>query len=180
MNEIFSLAVSLVLALEGGYSNNKNDRGGATKYGITSSDFRIWRTSNHQKIEPVSVLTKDEAIQIYEKTYWLKHKYNQIAEVNPKIAIFMFQFGVNCGDGTAIKILQRLIGVNDDGIIGPQTLKAISNSNEQELIIKLSESQLERYKELVDNDDSQNDFMHGWISRINKSLIYLKQNSTSV
>ena len=70
--------ISDIIAREGGFVNNPNDLGGATKYGITQktlSDYRGVECS----VEDMRALTVEEAGAIYEKIYakpfevWAQH-----------------------------------------------------------------------------------------------------------
>ena len=62
-DEAFLEFVQFVFKWEGGYVNDPNDSGGATKYGITK------RWYPHLDIKN---LTKEEAMDIYYKDYWLR------------------------------------------------------------------------------------------------------------
>ena len=61
--EIFNEAVEFVLRWEGGYTNDPNDPGGETKYGISKRAYPDIDIKN---------LTLDEAKDIYYHDYWLK------------------------------------------------------------------------------------------------------------
>lgn len=63
MNENFQKAVDFVLAREGGYSNDPDDPGGETNFGICKRSFPD---------VDIKALTRDEAISLYRKHYWEK------------------------------------------------------------------------------------------------------------
>lgn len=108
----FRPAVAIVLEHEGVLSNDKYDPGGMTKYGIA------------QKFHPevnVVTLTKEQAIEIYHRKYWLEYKCDQLPWW---AALLVFDTVVNMGPDEAIPFLQTVVGSAVDGRIGPKTIAA--------------------------------------------------------
>jgi len=120
----FRQAVAWVLGMEGGYSNDPDDPGGETKFGISK------RSYPHLDIAD---LTREEAEDIYLRDYWLKCKCDAFP---PQIAVALFDAAVNQGPGKAIRLLQRALGVEDDGVIGDDTLGAAMRAIPGELLIQ--------------------------------------------
>ena len=123
----FLRAINSLLGVEGGFVDNPNDPGGATKWGITES---VARRNGYRG--DMRDLSRDQAIEIYFSEYWKKPGIHTIK--NGKIAGEIFEFGVNSGMHTAIKVLQRAYNVlnkNDflveDGVLGPKTASKINN-----------------------------------------------------
>jgi hypothetical protein len=111
----FEHAVEIILENEGGYVNDKRDPGGETNMGISKRAYPDLDIKN---------LTKDQAKQIYFKDYWKPIK----ADFMPSgIALQVFDMAVNAGVSQAAKLLQRIVGVKDDGVIGRITLGAVEN-----------------------------------------------------
>ena len=77
----------------------------------------------------------------------------------------VFDMGVNSGRN-AVKILQRLAGMTGsdvDGLIGPDTIRAINEadiSNNDYV-----DARITYYRNLAARDPSQRQFLNGWISR---------------
>jgi len=116
----FEIAVSFVLGLEGGYSNDKRDPGGETKYGISRRAFP-WMN--------IKTLTHEGAVEIYRKYYWDAAGCNDLPW---PLAGYVFDGAVNQGVMATVRNLQAALGVRVDGIIGPVTiLAAQSNAKEQ-------------------------------------------------
>ena len=96
--EKFEKAFAYVIENEGGYVFDKNDPGGATKYGISQ---RAYPTLN------IKALTLDEAKKIYYCDYWLRGKFEQIPDEN--VATQVFDFAVNLGIRASTIVLQRAL-----------------------------------------------------------------------
>lgn len=99
--------VAKVISSEGGYVNDPDDPGGATKYGIAfnynqGALAKIGITAPEQ----VKDLTLDQAREIYYWKYWQAAGCDKIAD--KKLAYTHFDTAVNCGIGAAARIMMRL------------------------------------------------------------------------
>ncbi|QPC43482.1 glycoside hydrolase family 108 protein [Kaustia mangrovi] len=114
-------ALRLMFGHEGGYVNDPKDPGGPTKYGVTLATLAAHRG---RKVTAADVrnLTLSEARIIYRKSYW-KQSGGDLLPRGLDYAVF--DFGVHSGPATAVKVLQRLVGVSQDGIVGIQTVDAV-------------------------------------------------------
>ncbi len=122
MRETLTTALDLMFGHEGGYVNNPKDPGGATKYGITHRTLAAHRGVQSVTPAEVKTLTKEEAIVIYRRSYWVQSG----GDLLPVGIDFMaFDYGVNSGPAQAVKSLQRVVGVTADGIVGGQTVAAV-------------------------------------------------------
>lgn len=122
-----------IVAREGGYVNDPDDPGGATKYGVTIHTMRRLRLDltgdGAVNIADVKALNRAQAVDIFITHYFVRPR---IAEMPAVLQASLFDMYVNAG-GNAVKILQRMLrdmgyGVAVDGAIGPQTLKAARDS----------------------------------------------------
>ena len=102
---------------EGGYINHPNDRGGETKYGIS----RRWYPN-----EDISNLTRERANIILFRDYWKNRNINQLPD---ELAYRVFDNAIVQGQPTAVRNLQRALGVKADGQIGPNTLNAVNSQD---------------------------------------------------
>ena len=139
---------------EGGYSNNSNDRGGKTQYGISSR----WYPD-----EDIPNLTRERANALLYRDYWLAPHINQLPD---EFADIVFDNGVVQGQPSAIRNLQRALGIQVDGIIGPDTLNAISNADENVRRNFIREVH-RRNQNIVEQDPTQRVFLNGWTNRAN-------------
>ncbi|SJZ53744.1 glycoside hydrolase family 108 protein [Selenihalanaerobacter shriftii] len=165
--KLFEKAFEKILEYEGDYSNDEDDHGGKTKYGITEELAR-----NVGYTGSIKELTLEKAKDIYYNNFWIKYNYNEIGD--DRVAIECFEQAVNMGPDTAIKNLQKaynLLSNNEivvDGIVGPQTLNAVNNNCEHKdaLLKLLNIFQAEKYIGIVKNDESQKKFIRGWLKRV--------------
>lgn len=112
----FSEALQHVLKHEGGYIDHPDDPGGETNFGITVAVARENGYLGDMRTIPMSVVES-----IYKRKYWDKVRADEMPE---SVRFALFDYAVNSGPGAAIRALQRVLGVSDDGVIGPMTLNA--------------------------------------------------------
>lgn len=122
MRDTLPAALELMFGHEGGYSNRASDAGGPTKYGITHTTLAAHRGVKSVTAAQVKAMTLAEAEAIYRKSYWTQSG-GDVLPVGLDYAAF--DFGVNSGPSRAVKVLQGVIGVSQDGKIGPATLAAV-------------------------------------------------------
>lgn len=84
----FAAAFALVVAVEGGYSNDPNDPGQETKYGISKRAYPN---------EDIPNLTLDRAQFLYQRDYWDKLNCDGMSW---ELALITFDCAVNSGIGT--------------------------------------------------------------------------------
>lgn len=162
----FDKEVKRIVNLEGGYVDHENDRGGKTKYGITERLARKYGYEGDMKNLAIS-----EAKKIYKKAFWEKYDLNKIED--DQLAGRVFSFGINAGMTRVIRKLQEGYNlltdsnISEDGLIGPETLKAINSFNESDRLIDVVKAlQAEYYIDIVRNDSSQHVFLAGWLNRV--------------
>lgn len=156
-SDIFLKCIPVILKNEGGYVDNRTDTGGETNYGISHHAYPTLDIKN---------LTIGQAIEIYYNDYWLPMNVEGIKE--DELILHLFDSSVNMGVRTAIKLLQRLIGVIDDGYIGDITLKAITEF-EGDIVTSFIKRRKLFYITLVQNRPEQRIFLKGWINRVSKT-----------
>ena len=104
---------------EGSYVDNPADPGGPTNFGITLDGLSSWR-GYRCTADDVRRLTLSEARDIYQVRYWQTVAGSNLS---PGLDLMVFDFGVNHGPNSAVKMLQRLVGARQDGAAGPDTVK---------------------------------------------------------
>ncbi|WP_448950588.1 glycoside hydrolase family 108 protein [Labrys neptuniae] len=160
MSNNLAQTIKLAFGSEGGWSNHPADPGGATKYGITASTLGVARDLRRKATpDEVRALSLSEAAQILDKQYAQPLRY---AELPPGLDYALFDFSVNSGPAQAVRILQRILVVEVDGIVGVKTLNAIRDRNLAGLIDKLQDARLRFLKGLK----TWPTFGKGWSIRV--------------
>jgi lysozyme family protein len=130
MEANFQRALALVLKHEGGFSNHAADPGGATNKGITLETFRRY-VKPGGTVADLKAITDTQVAQVYKAHYWNAVKGDQLPS---GVDYACFDFAVNSGPSRAIKYLQRILLVPQDGIIGPQTLGVLDRAKPEHVI----------------------------------------------
>lgn len=152
--DLFNKCITVLLSLEGGYSDRPSDKGGPTNYGLSQKSYPDLN---------MKTLTKDRAIEIYFNDYWIPMNLYVIND--DELVLRLFCMGVNAGIRTTIKILQRLVGVVADGFIGSDTARAIREFDGN-VVDEFIKRQKKFYVTLVQKDESQRPNLLGWLNRI--------------
>lgn len=157
---------NLVIEHEGGFTDDTRDPGnilpdgrpGSTMLGCTQANWEnyIGRKVTHDEMRR---LTKDDVKPLYKKSYWDSVMGDVLCAGLDYAA---FDFAINAGPLASRKLIQRALGVSDDGIFGKQTLKAIKESNGADLIEKFSIEKEKYYRSLKTFPI----YGKGWLRRI--------------
>lgn len=162
----FERAQLFVRKQEGGYADVAGDRGGKTMAGVTHAEYDSWRSAHGLELRPVSEVTDDEIHAIY-RGYWRGAMCDRVASSGfGKLALCLLDFAINSGDGTARKYLQEVVGVDQDKIIGPKTLAAITALGENEAIGRYLARRALYCHRIIAHDPTQQQFHDNWMARI--------------
>ena len=167
-----------LLDREGGYVDHPADRGGPTRFGITEAVARA-----HGYRGEIRDLPLEEARAVYRRIYWLRPRFDSVAELSERIAAELFDTGVNMGPAVAVTFLQRaLTALNrggadfadlvPDGRIGPATIDSMRSffsvrgkeAGERVLLRALEALQGERYLRLAERRPANEAFLYGWLA----------------
>lgn len=170
----FQKIFEYLLKVEGGYSDDKYDSGGKTKYGIIEVEARRYGYKGHMRDMPIEI-----ARDIYDKKYYHGNRLNEV--VNDKIALSICDWIVNSGTWGAKKAQQALNIINNsnlvvDGKIGNQTLFALNHVDPDEFLQVYHEFQRKFYRGIVATRPTQNVFLRGWLNRVDRKEKFLKEN----
>ena len=161
MSTAFLTAINRVLGIEGGYVANAADPGGVTNWGISQRSYPNL---------DIASLTRDDAIAIYERDFWSKIDGDALP---PGIGYQCLDFAVNSGVGTALRALQRAVGVADDGVFGPVSMAALKAQDAADTIMRFLAERL-MFMSGLSNWPS---FGRGWARRIATDLRYGAQDT---
>jgi lysozyme family protein len=154
----FDACMPFIFKAEGGYADNPADPGGPTNYGITLATLRAYEGDPNLTAEDVKKLTPAVAREIYRTAYWNRM---QCGALPAGLDLEVFDFGVNSGPAESVKTLQRLVGVTQDGSVGPITLAAVRQFNVGDLIGRFAQARLAFYQGL-----NMPEFEQGWATRV--------------
>lgn len=163
-DRVFNVAFDELIGVEGGYQCDPNDKGNwtggkvgvgklkGTKYGVSAMSYPDLDIEN---------LTIDKAKQIFCYDWWNKCKCTYLPD---SLSLMVVDFAYNSGISTAIKTLQKLLGISADGVIGPQTVGACNS--------KISKKLLEDYKQArlkyLCGLKTFPKYGKGWANRVNR------------
>ena len=121
MKENYPQALKQVLKYEGGYVDHPKDPGGPTNKGVTQAVYDNWRKSQNLSIQSVRAIADSEVAAIYRQEYWDRVRGDDLPS---GVDFAVFDYAVNSGVSRAAKTLQAVVGVTQDGVIGPATIQA--------------------------------------------------------
>jgi lysozyme family protein len=121
MKENYPQALKQVLKYEGGYVDHPKDPGGPTNKGITQAVYDAWQKKNGLPTQSVRNISDAAVAAIYKQQYWDAISGDDLPS---GVDFAVFDFAVNSGVSRAAKYLQAVVGVTQDGQIGPQTIQA--------------------------------------------------------
>lgn len=172
----FDQALTALLKDEGGYTNNPNDSGGETNFGITIAEARARGYGG-----PMKELTLDWAKHIYTVTYWTEAGFDKLAAVNEAVAVKCFNAGVNCGVNRITGWLQTLVNglnrnqkdypdVQIDYAMGRATIAAVAallklrgKDGETVLVRGINDLQGAYYVGIATSNQKNEEFLFGWL-----------------
>lgn len=158
MNYNFDKSLQIMLKSEGGYVNHPSDPGGETNLGVTKKVYEEYCMKNDFKVKDMKELKTSDVTPIYRENYWQKCKCDDLPT---GVDLMVFDIAVNSGAGRAVKILQRVVGAEIDGGIGPKTLAAVTEMEPLDIIRAMGVEREAFYRELSTFDT----FGNGWLSR---------------
>jgi lysozyme family protein len=175
MSLLFDRCIPVVLIHEGGFTDDKHDSGGATKYGISlrflkglkdvDGDGFLDGDINKDGIVnalDAQELTKDQAILLYHQYFW-DEWYDQIA--CPQLVLHIFDMAVNASPRRAHILIQDIVGVKKDGIMGSNTIRAINN-NVVFIAELYADARKKYYNSIVKKNPALSKFINGWLNRV--------------
>ena len=180
----FTNAFYTLMSLE--FNNPKNalhknpNEKGLTFMGIYETAHPNWQgwgqvraaINAYGDLEKASVaLYNDDALIekvkiFYKKEFWDKMRLDEVDSELKSCELFVF--GANVDTVPAVRVLQRLLGVVVDGIMGQKTLKALNDYNEQSFDVDFDRAEIAYYRNLVKAKPEYHIYERGWINRAEK------------
>lgn len=160
----FRACLDVVLPHEGGFVDDPEDPGGATKFGISlraAQGFGSLADVDHDgdvDRSDILELTVEDAAGIYRAQYWTTLRCD---EIPAGLDLMLFDFGVNAGPTAAVRLLQGALAVKVDGVIGPKTLAAVRAADRPRAIDAMATRRQQFYRSLAKFPR----FGRGWLRR---------------
>lgn len=167
----FNNAYEKMIRNEGGYKLHtiKGDRGGQTYAGIARKYHPTWAGWLYIDSGDLDNIELTQKVRgFYRDHFWDRISGDHIE--SQLTAETLFDFAVNAGYKTAIKLVQVVVNATPDGIMGPKTLKKLNAINEHLFRAHYALAKVARYAEIVNRDRGQLKFLLGWINRTLKAV----------
>lgn len=168
MKANFPKALVAVLEHEGGFVDHPKDPGGATNKGITIGTLKRIGVDvdgdGDSDLADLKNLRPQDLERVYRLFYWDAVKGDLLPS---GLDYAVFDFAVNSGPSRAIQHLQRVLGVEQDGDLGPKTMAAIAAGDAKALVHSLCDSRL-RFMRGIRNGELWRTFGKGWQRRVDE------------
>lgn len=167
MSGRYERALKWTLNWEGGYSDHPNDKGGATKWGITQRVFDAYRDSLKLARMPVLDMSLSDCQAIYLK-YWIACSAGAFAY---PLALAVFDTAVNFGPGRAAMFLvsavagQKSVGQTTAVKALSRTLGTLPVAEQAAIASTIADIRMAYRHKRVKDDPSQSVFLRGWLRR---------------
>ena len=152
----FQKVMKTIYDNEGDYVDDASDPGRKTKYGISSKSYPN---------EDIEKLTKERSSALYYRDYWKHYHADRLPD---DIAQAFMDIGINQGMPTAVTNLQKAIGIKPGTIIGDQTINALKNQDNIQVLDKFKNFSRQRYKHIITQNPKLQKYQKGWNNRLNK------------
>lgn len=159
-----------ILRWEGGFVNDPLDKGGATNMGVT---LRTWKACGYDKdgdgdidVDDLKAISREDVLQnVLIPHYWNRWRADEIKSQSLAniLVDWVYASGVH-----GIKWPQRILHVQDDGVVGPKTIAALNaHPDPESLFYQIQASRLAFCDSIVKSNPTQKRFLLGWKNRIN-------------
>lgn len=155
--------IPMIIRWEGGFVNDPNDAGGATMKGVTLATYRKFYGAD-KTVDDLKRITDEEWYHIFRTGYWDRFRGDDI--LDQAVANICVDWLYNSGIA-AIKRVQKIVSVEDDGMVGDVTIAAINAREPRQLFEQIKAARTAFVETIARNNPSQRKFLQGWKNRIN-------------
>ncbi len=156
------LFLQFEIARQTGWSDDPDDTGGATMIDVTLKTYIAYRRRHHISITTKSDLRNisfDEWKDILKTCFWDLWKADEICSQG--LAHLLVDW-VWASGPKSIRTAQKILGVTADGIVGPDTLKAINQADSTEIFNKIYVTRKHYYEKCR----GAWKYLKGWLRRL--------------
>jgi lysozyme family protein len=157
-----------IVKFEGGWVNDPDDLGGATNKGVTYKTYKLYcrrKGLPQPTIEQLKNLTDEEFTDILKTMYWDACRGDRIE--SQSVANAIVDWAWNSGTVTAVKEVQRILGVKDDGIIGNITLASINSRSPLPMFGAIQQARIAYLERICMARPANKKYIRGWLNRVN-------------
>lgn len=179
----FDWAVKCVLHHEGGWTDNPDDPGGATNFGISLRYLQARGDMDGDglpdgdldgdgdvDVDDIRAATMAAATKLYRTGFWLPNSLDRVK--SSLVATKIFDMAVNMGSSQAWKLVQRSCNklgsdLTVDGKVGGFTISAVNSYHrtDYELVNVIRERQANFYETIIERKPPLATFRLGWRRR---------------
>lgn len=181
--DIYDKAFEFAMKWEGGLSDDADDHGGITKYGVSIELLKDLERTDAGKTfllgigaklpvsrETIRSLTLYQSKEVFRKYFYSAPGFDRF---NWRVAWCLFDAAMNCGVKQSVKFAQRGYNANigyatplvDDGVIGPNTSTALKIATSDKAVSSMLDAREDFYRSIAKG--SQAKFLKGWLNRTN-------------
>jgi lysozyme family protein len=176
----FAIAHAPVARIEGGYQRHKADKGNynsrgdlvGTNWGIAApvAEEYFKRVVTRKDME---TLAESVAMDIFKIKFWDEIHASEYPD--QQLANLVYDGAVNHGVRWGVKLLQRSMGLKEDGVVGPVTLAALQAKDPEQVYYAYYTARKNFYHAIVANRPTQQVFLNGWMRRLAYYRHYLPE-----
>lgn len=157
MTPAVQATITRILAHEGGIAD-VGDGMGVTRFGQTPAWLEQWGL-------PIPTDAREAALNYAE---WMgRIGLADLCDIDGDLGYLVTDWAVHSGHQTAIRELQRLVGVATDGVIGPITLAAVEQAGRRMLIRRFVGARGRHLGSLLASETvDRRKWARGWLNRL--------------
>lgn len=164
-----------ILSHEGGLSEDSDDPGGVTQWGVSlrwlrsqGVDVGDLDEDGDVDADDIRAMTRRDAVRLYHDHWWRAYGYGELHLV---VAAKVLDLSINMGPKQAHILLQRAVRgaggatLKEDGIIGPMTKDSLRRVPHERVRACLRSEAAGFYRALVTGRPALAKYLTGWLNR---------------
>ena len=183
---VFRIAHEFTAKWEGGYSNDPDDPGGTTNYGVSLRWLKSLGLDQGDidldgdiDADDIRALGAEQAAALFKDKFW---DALRLGDFQQDLATIYYDAAVNTGPAQATRFMQR--GYNAsfpttrlavDGVLGPLTRDALLYVGNNKSMLRACIDERDKfYRSLATSKPSMNKFLRGWLNRTRDLRQYVR------